>query len=64
MELSTAEIQRFSLAIGSLLALIWQQRNGITPGGIIVPGMLANLALISPGWCSIVVAIALSLIHI
>jgi hypothetical protein len=58
MELSTAEIQRFSLAIGSLLALIWQQRNGITPGGIIVPGMLTNLALVSPGWCSIVVAIA------
>ena len=58
MELSTAEIQRFSLAIGGLLALIWQQRNGITPGGIIVPGMLTNLVLVSPGWCSIVVAIA------
>lgn len=58
MELSTPEIQRFSLAIGSLLALFWQQRNGITPGGIIVPGMLTNLALVSPGWCFIVVATA------
>ena len=56
MELSTAEIQRFSLAIGSLLALFWQQRKGITPGGIIDPGMLTNLALVSPGWCFIVVA--------
>ena len=58
MELSTAEIQRFSLAIGSLLALFWQQRNGVTPGGIIVPGMLTNLVLVSPGWCLIVVGTA------
>ena len=58
MELITPEIQRFSLAIGSLLALFWQQRNGITPGGIIVPGILTNLFLVSPLWCLAVIAMA------
>jgi|LauGreDrversion4_2_1035121.scaffolds.fasta_scaffold24571_3 hypothetical protein len=58
MELITPEIQRFSLAIGSLLALFWQQRYGITPGGIIVPGILTNLLLVSPLWCLTVIATA------
>lgn len=58
MQLSTPEIQRFSLAFGSLLALFWQQRYGITPGGIIVPGLITNLLLISPGWCLVVVMLA------
>jgi hypothetical protein len=58
MELISPEIQRFSLAIGSLLALFWQQRYGITPGGIIVPGILTNLLLVSPLWCLGVIATA------
>jgi len=58
MELITPEIQRFSLAIGSLLALFWQQRYGFTPGGIIVPGILTNLLLVSPLWCLTVIATA------
>mgnify|MGYP006285708813 CR=1 FL=1 len=58
MEWSSPEIQRFSLAIGSLLALFWQNRQGILPGGIIVPGFLSNLLLLSPGWGLLVIGIA------
>ena len=58
MELITPEIQRISLSIGSLIALFWQKRFGVLPGGIIVPGLLGNLLLISPGWCLTLVAIA------
>lgn len=58
MEWSSPEIQRLSLAIGSLLALAWKDRQGILPGGIIVPGFLTNLLLLSPGWGLLVVGIS------
>ena len=58
MDWSSPEIQRISLAIGSLLALAWQDRQGIIPGGIIVPGFLSNLLLLSPGWGLLVIGIA------
>jgi hypothetical protein len=57
MEWSSPEIQRLSLAIGSLLALAWKDRQGTLPGGIIVPGFLTNLLLLSPGWGLLVVGI-------
>ena len=57
MEWSSPEIQRLSLVIGSLLALAWKDRQGILPGGIIVPGFLTNLLLLSPMWGFLVVGI-------
>lgn len=57
MEWSSPEIQRLSLAIGSLLALAWKDRLGILPGGIIVPGFLTNLLLLSPWWGFLVLGI-------
>ena len=58
MNLITPEIQRFSLCIGSIIALFWQKRFGALPGGVIIPGLLSNLLLISPLWCLILVGIA------
>lgn len=58
MDWSSPEIQRISLAIGCLFALAWRDREGIIPGGIVVPGFLSNLLLLSPAWGLLVVGIA------
>jgi hypothetical protein len=50
MLLNTPEIQRFSLAIGALLAMSWKERRGVIPGGVVVPGYLVNLMLLSIPW--------------
>lgn len=49
--ISTPEVQRLALAYGTLLALAYKERMGILPGGIIVPGLVVVLALLSPLWC-------------
>lgn len=50
MDLNTPEIQRLVLSIGSCCALAYKDRFGIIPGGIIVPGFLLILLLLSPLW--------------
>jgi hypothetical protein len=50
MQLNTPEIQRFSLAIGAVLAMSWKERRGVIPGGVVVPGCLVNLMLLSIPW--------------
>jgi hypothetical protein len=60
MLLTTPEIQRLSLAIGALTAIAWKERQGVIPGGIIVPGMLVNALLLSPAWCLTVVILSLT----
>ena len=49
--ISTPEVQRLALAYGTLLALAYKERMGILPGGIIVPGLVVVLGLLSPLWC-------------
>ncbi|WP_255015780.1 poly-gamma-glutamate biosynthesis protein PgsC/CapC [Cyanobium sp. BA20m-p-22] len=50
MILNTPEIERFSLAIGALIAMAWKDRRGVIPGGVVVPGFLLNALLLSPPW--------------
>jgi hypothetical protein len=50
MYLNTPEIQRFSLAVGALAALAWKKRQGVIPGGMIVPGLLSILLVQSIPW--------------
>ena len=59
MHLNSPEIQRFSLAIGALIAMAWKDRRGIIPGGIVVPGFLVNLMILSVPWCITVVFLSL-----
>jgi hypothetical protein len=49
--IGTPEVQRLALAYGTLLALAYKERMGILPGGIIVPGLVVVLGLLSPLWC-------------
>jgi hypothetical protein len=51
MLLSTPEIQRLSMAVGALTAMAWKDRQGVIPGGIVVPGFLVNALLLSAPWC-------------
>lgn len=62
MPLNSPEVQRFSLAIGALIALTWKDRRGVVPGGIVVPGFLVNQALLSTSWCIAILLISL-MIH-
>ena len=50
MILNTPEIERFSLAIGSLIAIVWKDRRGVIPGGVVVPSFLLNALLLSAPW--------------
>ena len=56
--LKSPEICRLSLAIGAFVAVKYKDNYGIIPGGIIVPGFIIALMLISPLWCGTVVALA------
>lgn len=61
MQLNTPEIQRFSLAIGALTAMAWKDRRGALPGGIVVPGFLVNLLLLSPLWCVAILLLSVTI---
>ncbi len=56
--LNSPEICRLSLAIGAFVAVKYKDNYGIIPGGIIVPGFIIALMLISPLWCGTVLALA------
>lgn len=56
--IGTPEVQRLALAYGTLLALAYKERMGILPGGIIVPGLVVVLGLLSPIWCLTGLALA------
>lgn len=58
MDLNTPEIQRLVLSVGSCCALAYKDRFGIIPGGIIVPGFLIILLLLSPLWAMAAVLLA------
>lgn len=49
--LNTPEIYRLALVIGAFTAVKYKDNYGIIPGGIIVPGFIIVLFLISPIWC-------------
>lgn len=40
---SSVDLVRVVFLIGAVLALIYKKKMGVTPGGIIVPGLLANV---------------------
>jgi len=48
---NTPEIHRLALNIGAFVAVSYKDRYGVIPGGIIVPGLIIILFLISPIWC-------------
>jgi Capsule biosynthesis CapC len=50
-ELNTPEIYRLALLIGAFVAVNYKDKYGVIPGGIIIPGYLIILFLISPLWC-------------
>ncbi len=56
--LNSPEICRLSLAIGAFVAVKYKDNYGIIPGGIIVPGFIIALMLISPLWGGTVLALA------
>lgn len=48
---NSVEFSRLSLVIGAFIAIKYKDRYGVIPGGIIVPGFIIALLLISPLWC-------------
>ncbi|MEO0804142.1 MAG: poly-gamma-glutamate biosynthesis protein PgsC/CapC [Cyanobacteria bacterium J06642_2] len=55
---NTADIYRLSLLVGVCVALTYRDRHGIIPGGLIVPGSLVVLLLLSPIWCVTVLGLS------
>ena len=49
--LNTPEIYRLALVIGALVAVHYKDRYGIIPGGIMIPGFIIVLFILSPIWC-------------
>lgn len=48
---NTPEIHRLALNIGAFVAIAYKDRYGVIPGGVIAPGFIIILFLISPIWC-------------
>lgn len=48
---NTPEIGRLALVIGAFASITYKNISGINPGGVIVPGFIIILFLISPIWC-------------
>ncbi len=57
---NTPEIHRLALNIGAFVAIAYRDRYGVIPGGVIVPGFIIVLFLLSPIWC--ITSLALSLV--
>lgn len=55
---NSIEFSRLSLIIGAFIAIKYKDRYGVIPGGIIVPGFIITLFLISPLWCFTVVGLS------
>ncbi len=55
--LNSFEISRLSLVIGAFIAVKYKDNYGVIPGGIIIPGFLITLFLISPIWCLTLIAL-------
>jgi hypothetical protein len=49
--LNTPEVSRLALVIGAFTSVAYKNIYGINPGGVIVPGFIIILFLISPIWC-------------
>jgi len=62
---NTPEIHRLALNIGAFVTIAYQDRYGVIPGGVIVPGFVIVLFLISPIWCitSLVLSFAVYFIY-
>ena len=58
MDINTPEIHRIILIIGVFAAIWYQEHWGIIPGGVIVPGFLVILTILSPLWCLAVISSA------
>ncbi|MGK7873665.1 MAG: poly-gamma-glutamate biosynthesis protein PgsC/CapC [Xenococcaceae cyanobacterium] len=56
--LNTTEITRLALVIGAFVALTYRNKYGVIPGGVIVPGLIIILFLISPIWCLTILALS------
>lgn len=55
--LNSPEIHRLSLVIGAFIAVNYKEKYGVIPSGIIIPGFLITLFLISPIWCLTLIAL-------
>ena len=55
---NSIEFSRLSLVIGAFIAIKYKDRYGVIPGGIIVPGFIITLLLISPLWCFTVIGLS------
>lgn len=49
--INTPEITRLALVVGAFAAVTYKNIYGVNPGGVIVPGFIIILFLISPIWC-------------
>lgn len=56
--LNTPELCRLSLVVGAFTAIKYKDKHGIIPGGIIVPGFIIILFLVSPIWCVTVLVLS------
>ncbi|MBD2043278.1 poly-gamma-glutamate biosynthesis protein PgsC/CapC [Microcoleus sp. FACHB-672] len=48
---NTPEIHRLALNVGAFVSIVYRDRYGVIPGGVIVPGFIIVLSLLSPIWC-------------
>lgn len=60
--LDTSDIQYLTLLIGVFIAISYRNTYGVIPGGLIVPGSLVVLFMLSPVWFFTVLGLAL-LVH-
>ena len=61
---NTPEIHRLALTIGAFVAIAYRDRYGVIPGGVIVPGFIITLFLLSPIWCITSLALSFSVYFI
>ncbi|HVI69461.1 MAG TPA: poly-gamma-glutamate biosynthesis protein PgsC/CapC [Magnetospirillaceae bacterium] len=57
---SSIDLVRLTFLVGAVLALLYKKKFGVTPGGIIVPGILASLIFIN--FPAFIVMLALSVL--
>lgn len=61
---NSPEIHRLALNIGAFVAIAYKDRYGVIPGGVIVPGFIIILFLLSPIWCITSLALSFSVYFI
>ena len=62
--LNTPEITRLALLIGVYTAIYYKNKYGIIPGGLVIPGFLTILFILSPIWFASLIALAFAIYYL